>query len=206
MNTTGTLPSGEPRPDAYPPQEERTVVLADGRQVFLRPVVPGDLPELQRAIENADPETLRRRFLGGGPPRAEHQLRRLVDVDYHYRFALAAFDEQGAGVGIARYEGERTWPTVDVAVVVDPAWRSTGLGTELVRGVVARAVSQGASAVSADFYCDNLRVQQMLRDAKLPEQRHVDHGVVADVIDLRALNDLPGPRTAGDDEHCSSSR
>jgi GNAT superfamily N-acetyltransferase len=205
VKITATTAVPEQRPAGYPHEEERALVLADGRLVRIRPVLPTDVGALQRAIEQADAETLRRRFLGGGAPRSERELRRLVEVDYHRRFALAAFDEQGEGVGIARYEGERTWPVVDVAVAVDRSWRGAGLGTELVRQVVLRAARQGATAVSADFYGDNLRVQQLLSDAGLPEERRIDHGVVTDLIDLRSLVDAdipdcrPGARRQGED-------
>lgn len=179
--------SPDARPVGYPVEEERVVVLKDGRRVQLRPVVPDDVDALRLAIKHADPETVRRRFLGGGPPRSEASLRRLVEVDYGRRFALAAFGPTGEGVGIARYEGERTWPTVDVAVVVRPEWRGVGLGTHLVRAVVRRAVQQGATAVSVDFFASNITVQRLVAAAHLPEQRSVDHGVVADTIDLRPL-------------------
>ena len=179
-------PAGD-RPVGYPPGEEKDAVLADGRRVHLRPIVPGDVRALQDAIGGAAPETLRRRFLGGGAPRTQVALRRLVELDYQHRYALAAFDGDGTGIGIARYEGERTWPTVDVAVAVDPAWRGVGLGTELLRHVVRRAVCLGATDVSADFYSDNVRVHRLVAAAHLPERRSVDHGVVTDTVDLRPL-------------------
>lgn len=184
-STTGAPPGG--RPVGYPDEEEGVVVLDDGRSVGLRPVVPGDLAELRRAIARADAETLRQRFLGGGAPRTQAALRRLVEVDYRHRFALAAFDDDGRGVGIARYEGERTWPTVEVAVAVDPAWQGAGLATELVRRVVRRAVCQGATDVEVDFYSDNVRVHRLVAAAHLPQRRSVDHGVVTDAVDLRPL-------------------
>lgn len=186
------------RPAGYPLDEERTVILADGRSVTVRPTVPSDVTALADAIDHADAETLRRRFLGGGPPRSAAALRRLVEVDYRRRFALAAFDAEGEGVGIARYEGERTWPVVDVAVAVHPSWRGAGLATELVLRVATRAARLGATAASADFYSDNLRVHQLLHDAGLPERRHVDHGVVEDVVDLRSLGTTPRTSSEGD--------
>lgn len=89
------------RPAGYPREYERDLLLADGRRVHVRPVVPADLRALPDAIERADPETIRRRFLDGGPPRSPAALRRLVAVDYRSRFALAAFDQDGQGVGTA---------------------------------------------------------------------------------------------------------
>jgi RimJ/RimL family protein N-acetyltransferase len=174
------------RPEGYPAEYERDLLLADGRRVHVRPVVPADLPALAEAIGRADPETIRRRFLGGGPPRSTSALRRLVELDYRTRFALAAFDADGQGVGIARYEGERTWPAVELAVAVDPAWREVGLGRELVRLVVERAAEQGAATLTADFFSDNRRVQDLIAESGLTEQRTVEHGVVQDVLPLRA--------------------
>ena len=170
------------RPDGYPRQYEKRLVLDDGRAVHVRPVVPSDVEELSRAIDSADAETLRRRFLGGGPPRGLEQRLRLVTVDYVRRFAVAAFAEDGSGVGVARYEGETTWPTVDIAVAVHPAWREQGLARELLRLVVRRAVEKGAQYLSADFYADNVRVTDLLAEAHMPEQRTVSHGVVQDRI------------------------
>jgi GNAT superfamily N-acetyltransferase len=172
------------RPPGYPAAYERGVVLEDGRTVFVRPVVPDDVGELEAGIRRADPETIRRRFLGGGPPRTREGLLRLVTVDYDHRFALAAFAPDGTGVGIARYEGESCWPAVDVAVAVDPAWRGVGLARELMRGVARRALEQGATSLLADFFADNDRVRGLLAEAGLPEQRSVEYGVVQDVVTL----------------------
>jgi GNAT superfamily N-acetyltransferase len=175
------------RPAGYPADFERDLVLEDGRAVHLRPVVPEDVTELAAAIARADPETIRRRFLGGGPPRTRAGLLRLVTVDYVRRFAIAAFTADGTGVGIARYEGEHTWPVVDVAVAVDPGWRGAGLGRELMKEVLCRAVSQGATDLTADFFADNVRVRNLLAEAGLAEQRTVEHGVVQDEISLEGL-------------------
>lgn len=183
------------RPAGYPASYERTVVLSDGRRAHLRPVVPEDVEELAAAIARSDRETLRRRFLGGSPPHSPADLERLVRVDYRRRFALAAFDDDGTGIGIARYEGEKSWPAVELAVAVDPAWRGVGLGGELVTRVARRAAEMGARSLTADFYNDNREVQELVRQARLPERRTVEAGVVEDelLLDDRALAILAPP-------------
>jgi GNAT superfamily N-acetyltransferase len=172
------------RPAGYPVEYEQEVTLTDGRVVHVRPVVPADVDELAAAIARADPDTLRRRFLGGSPPRTREALERLVTLDYVHRFALAAFAPDGMGVGIARYEGEGTWPAVDVAVAVEPAWRGVGMARELMRRVLQRAVEQGATSLTADFFADNVHIRNLLAEAGLPEQRSFAHGVVQDEISL----------------------
>lgn len=178
--------AGVRRPDGYPTEYEHREVLSDARVVLLRPVVPEDVEQLTDAVRHADPETLRRRFLGAAGPRTLEQRRRLVEVDYVHRFAVAAFDEAGTGVGIARYEGEHTWPVVELAVVVDPRWRHVGLATALLRDVLRRAVEQGAHSAVADFFSDNLPVARLLDESGLPQRRSTAYGVVQDEVLLDA--------------------
>ncbi len=179
------------RPPGYPAAYEHAVRLSDGRTVVVRPVVPEDVAALAAAVRRADPETLRRRFLGAAGPRTPEQLRRLVELDYVRRFAVAAFDASGTGVGIARYEGARTWPAVELAVVVDPGWRHVGLATALLGDVVRRAVEQGAHSALVDFFSDNLPVARLLEESGLPQRRRTAHGVVEDEV----LLDGPLPGT-----------
>ncbi len=106
-------------------------------------------------ISGADPETLRRRFIGAAPSPTPELLHRLTTVDYVQRFALVARDaETGRGVAIARYEGLADG-TADVAVAVDPAWRRVGLATVLVHLLAQAAVARGIHAFSAEHLADN---------------------------------------------------
>ena len=179
------------RPHGYPVEYEHRVVLSDGRAVLIRPVVPQDCAELAAAIRRADPDTLRRRFLGAAGPRTDEQVRRLVEVDYVHRFAVAAFDEHGTGVGIARYEGEGTWPAVELAVTVDRGWRHVGLATALMRDVLRRAVEQGAHSALADFFSDNVPVARLLDELGMPERRRTAYGIVEDEVQLDPLRSSP---------------
>ncbi len=137
------------RPADYPVELEDDAVLADGRRVHIRPVVPTDRDQLRERIRTADEETLRLRFAGGDPPITEHELDRLVHLDYRSRLALAAFDEHGRGVGIARYEGHPGATEAEVAVAVDPEWRRVGLATELLIRLAAAAEARGITVFSA---------------------------------------------------------
>lgn len=187
MTSVRTGVPSQARPPGYPVELEQRVVLADGRAVDLRPVLPEDADRLLDAVQHADPDTLHRRFLGGAGPRTPREAERLVRLDYVRRFALVALDEQDRGVGIARYEGASTWPVVEVAVAVDPAWRGVGLGTRLLADVVRRAAQVGASTVHAEFFSDNRAISDLLRELGLPEHRSASRGVVEDDIDLVAL-------------------
>jgi GNAT superfamily N-acetyltransferase len=167
---TSTAPSTPAEPPGYPSWLARDVALLDGRRVFLRPVLPTDVDELRRAIGEADPETVRSRFLGGRPPTSDHEIARLVDVDYNRRLAVVALLPDGRGVGIARYEAGAEADIAEVAVVVDPQWRHVGLATALVRLLTAGAVRNGIHRFSADFFDANLDVRDLFVDTGLSYQ------------------------------------
>jgi RimJ/RimL family protein N-acetyltransferase len=152
-------------PPGYPAEFERSVRLRDGRTVSVRPISPADAGDLAEAIRTADPETLRRRFLGGTPSVTPKLLDRLTVVDYVTRFALVARDARtGQGAGIARYEGLGEG-RAEVAVVVDPAWRRVGLATALVRMLAEAAAGRGIHTFTAYYLADNRAVETLLAEA-----------------------------------------
>ena len=130
-------------PPGYPAQYEQKVRLGDGRRVLIRPILPSDAPELAGAIRTADPDTLRRRFVGGPPRLSAALLEHLTVVDYVHRFALVAIDPvTGRGVAIARYEPAGPG-TAEIAVAVTPAWRCAGLATVLILLLAKAAAERG---------------------------------------------------------------
>jgi len=145
-------------PPGYPREFERELRLKDGRRVFARPVVPEDRDQLERAIRDADPQTLRRRFLGGPPPLRDDVLRRLTTLDYVRRFAVAAADaETGQGVALPGMRPrEKGVAEVAVAaapdgsqpvVAVGPARRSEGSKYQCVKGPPATAFHAGPNTL-----------------------------------------------------------
>ena len=181
----------DPVPEGYPRELEHRLRLLDGRRVFLRPILPTDAAELERAVAAADPETLRRRFLGGRPPHTPDEFEHLVRVDYRRRSAIVAVAEDGHGVGIARYEALGDTDTAEVAVAVDPDWRHVGLATALLRQLAVGAVANGIHRFEAEFFADNLDVTDLLQEAPAPHHNLAEGaGVVTVELSLPEQLDL----------------
>jgi GNAT superfamily N-acetyltransferase len=164
-------------PPGYPREYERRLRLADGRHVWIRPVVPADAPVLAAAIRTADPDTLYRRFLGGAPRITPALLAYLTRLDYTRRFALGAADEvTGQGVAIGRYEtsGEGV---AEVAVAVDPAWRGVGLATALVETLAQAALDRGIHTFCATFLAENQPVTALVRLVGPDVTRSIREGI-----------------------------
>ncbi|GGN84789.1 hypothetical protein GCM10010112_64450 [Actinoplanes lobatus] len=160
----GPLPIRRPSavPPGYPPEYERELRLPDGRTVLVRPIVPADRGPLAHAIRTADPDTVRRRFLGPPPRITPQLLTHLCTVDYRQRFALVAVDPvSGAGIAVARYEATADGGA-EVAVAVTPSWRRAGLATALVEVLAEAALDRGIRTFSAFYLAENRPVTALL--------------------------------------------
>jgi RimJ/RimL family protein N-acetyltransferase len=164
-------------PAGYPPDFERRLRLRDGREVFIRPIVPGDAPDLAEAIRTADADTLRRRFLSGPPRLTPQLLAHLTTVDYVRRFAVVAADARGGrGVAIGRYEPLDAG-VAEVAVAVDPAWRRVGLATALVDLLAEAALDRGIHTFHATYLAQNRPVAALRAHAGGAGTRLIREGV-----------------------------
>ena len=165
-------------PPGYPPEYVRLVTLRDGRSVLIRPIQPGDAPALAEAIQSADADTIRRRFLGGHPQVTPGLLDYLTTVDYTSRFALVAVEPASQrGVAVARYEPAGQDGTADVAIAVTPGWRDAGLATELLRMLAQAASERGIHTFTGTYLADNRPVTALINEADEPASQVTSRGI-----------------------------
>ena len=100
-----------------------------------------------------------------------------------HRLALTAFGD-GAGVGVARYEGQAGSDSAEVAIVVDPHWQRVGLGSLLLRMLCEAARSRGIRRFTALTLADNKAVRSLLRSSGLPYSLETHSGYAEIVIVL----------------------
>jgi acetyltransferase len=150
-------------PVDYPRALEAWVTLADGSNIFIRPIAPVDSGRMAHALEFGDPATIQRRFLTGAPPRGHGAIEYLVTPDYSWRHALIAMDADGNSIGVGRYEGSEGSGSAEVAIVVDPQWRGRRVGSELLERLEPHARSVGIEQFVAFYQPDNVGVSALLK-------------------------------------------
>ena len=157
--------------------------LADGTQVWIRPIRPEDKDDLQAGLKRLSLETVQRRFLAAKPSFSSAELRYLTEIDMHDHIALAAVSVlTGRIVAVARAVRLPEEPdTAEWAIVVADPLQGKGLGRRLIGLLAQRAQREGIEHFTATMLGDNEPVRRLLRHAQGQMERDVTRGGVRDV-------------------------
>lgn len=173
---------------------DEQVTLRDGLQVIVRAIRPEDAPRLQSLAGRLSPETMFLRFLAVLKGLSDREARHLATVDYENRMAIVAtLQEEGEEtiIGVARYsivEGGEPG-LAEAAVVVEDRYQRHGLGSLLLKRLVAYARRHGVLAFLANIHPSNEPIMRFIRKSGLPLESRIGSGVWEIIIRLE--HDLP---------------
>jgi RimJ/RimL family protein N-acetyltransferase len=165
------------------------VTLRDGLQVVVRPIRPDDAPRLQALVSRLSPESMFLRFLAVVKKLSAKEARHLATVDYQSRMALVAtVVEEGEEqiIGVARYStvpGDEPG-LAEAAVVVEDRYQRRGLGSFLLRQLIAYARRHGVQSFLANVHPSNEPIMRFIRRSGLPVESRAASGVWEIVIRL----------------------
>ena len=146
------------------------VVTHDGRKLLLRPIRPGDAAALRRAFKRLTPEQIRSRFFFRMNELSEEMAQRLCNVDAQTSAAFVVTDANSdvapAEVEIraeARMHVDAATQSAEFAVVVDPSFIGQGIGSVLLRCLIAECRRRGLLELWGDVLADNHAMLDLVR-------------------------------------------
>ncbi len=149
----------------YPKEWEQQLALADGTQVFVRPLRPEDEALLRRFLEKVTPEDLRLRFFAPIKDFSHPFLARLTQLDYARAIAFAALDDaSGELLGIVRLHADSNYQNGEFAILVRSDFKSRGLGWRLMELIMRYARSEGLKYIEGQVLQENSTMIQMCRE------------------------------------------
>ncbi len=163
----------------------RTVTLANGLRVLIRPIRPDDKAELQRGLKRLSAETVYRRFLAAKPRLTSAELRYFTEVDNHDHIALVAVELHFPHriVGVARAVRLPDEPDMaEWAIVIADPLQGLGLGSRMIEMLADAAKSVGIRRFTATMLTDNEPVHRLLARITDRPEREVAHGVTHEVV------------------------
>ena len=158
----------------------RTVALAGGGSILIRPVEPRDARLLNACFEHLSAVSRYRRFLTTIDHLSKQQITYLTDVDHERHEALVALDAvTGDGVGIARSVRDLEDPRrAEVTIVVADLWQGHGVGSGLIERLAARAQAAGVERFTARMLIGNHAGHRLLERVADEIDEHEDAAAI----------------------------
>jgi len=166
------------------------VLLADGTELLLRPVLPGDSERSNQPAVEFSADTLYRRFMSTRAP-SPALMNYLFQVDYVDHFVWVLVDgADGPVVADARFVRDISDPAVaEVAFIVADGYQGRGIGGLLMDALVIAAQVEGVRRFTARMLADNLPMRSIL-DRYGAQWDRDEPGVVTTAFDVPASDKL----------------
>jgi acetyltransferase len=151
----------------YPRELEERMKLRSGLEVFVRPIRPEDQPAHMTFVAHLTPEDLRFRLLGVIRDIPPSEMARLVQIDYDREMAFIATraDERGRPetLAVVRTVADPDHRRAEFAVMVRSDLKRSGLGTALMKKMIAYCRSRGTEEIVGQVLADNQAMLNLIR-------------------------------------------
>ena len=146
-----------------------TEVLRDGRTIEIHALRPEDRASLLASVGRTSKQSLYRRFFGFRRGFTDREIDLYLNVDFVSHVALVAVlkeNGQPVIVGEARYVGVQLGQA-EVAFAVDDPHQGCGIGTALMRHLVAMARQAGLKELIAEVLPENTAMLRVFETSGL---------------------------------------
>ena len=144
--------------------DEIEVALADGREVFVRPVRPEDEAMFRGFFAHVTTEDLRLRFFSAVRHFSHEFIARLTQLDYARAIALAMIDPAtGEMLGAVRLLADADFDRGEYGILVRSDLKGFGIGWQLMRIMIEWAGSIGLKQVEGQVLRENTTMLAMCR-------------------------------------------
>jgi RimJ/RimL family protein N-acetyltransferase len=169
-----------------------TMRTRDGRTVEIRALRPEDRAGLLAAVGRASDQSLYRRFFSFKRGFTEREINYYCNVDFDSHVALVAvssIDGTPAIVGGARFIVGQAGQA-EAAFAVDDAYHGKGIGSALLRGLVAIAHQVGLETLVAEVLPENTAMLKVFEKSGIEIETRREQGIVH--VELQLSGPKPG--------------
>ncbi|MTI63622.1 MAG: bifunctional acetate--CoA ligase family protein/GNAT family N-acetyltransferase [Methylophaga sp.] len=151
----------------YPNQLISLDQLPDGSNITIRPIRPEDAMIEQAFFRKLSAESRYFRFMQRLNELTQDMLIRFTQLDYSRELALIAvtdIDDEEVEVGVARYTMNPDGKSCEFALVVADEWQHRGIGSRLMKALIASARQQGFEQINGEILSSNINMQRLAEE------------------------------------------
>lgn len=140
---------------------------ADGRELILRGIEPGDVAAVQRCFKRLPAQDVRRRFMHAMSELPTSMAQRLCRIDPEVEAAFALIDETVKPAelrGVGRIFVDIASNTAEFSVLVEREWTRIGLGALLMQRLVDECRRRGVSEIWGYVLMENRPMLDLCRE------------------------------------------
>lgn len=157
----------------------------EGAPVYVRSIRADDKGRLAAFHRRLSAESVYLRFFEFKGELSPSDLRYLTELDFERRVALVATLDLAPDapiVGVARFDvlPERAGAPrrAELGIVVEDAHQGRGIGTILLKHLLAIAHDRGVAEITAEVLPQNTRMLELVAGSGVPVQRSLEEGVI----------------------------
>ena len=157
--------------EGYLTQYESRLMLKNGKEVFLRPILKTDKNLILDLFNKLCLDSIYLRFLTHLNALPEDLLFQLTHINYSNQFALVAViqeEEKDSIIAVARYGYDPKENITDFAVVVRDDWQNYGLGKSFLLKIFAIGKEHSISSFVSIIDSTNHIMKHILRELGYP--------------------------------------
>jgi GNAT superfamily N-acetyltransferase len=154
-----------PRIVATPKGE--VVHTADGRELVMRSIEPGDITAMQRCFKRLSPQDVRRRFMHAMAELPVSMAQRLCRIDPELEVAFVLMDETVKPAelrGVGRIFVDIVANSAEFSVLVEREWTRIGLGALLMQQLVDESRRRGLDELWGYVLMENRPMLDLCRE------------------------------------------
>ncbi|MGB0721336.1 MAG: GNAT family N-acetyltransferase [Gammaproteobacteria bacterium] len=150
----------------YPFDLDSSLQLPNGTDVVFRPIRPEDARMEAAFVAGLSQESKYFRFMQSLDKLTPEMLARFTQIDYDREMALVAVvneEQSDQVIGVVRYVTNPDQETCEFALTIADAWQAHGLGSELMKRLMAIARDRGLEYMEGDILANNTKMLGLVK-------------------------------------------
>ncbi len=165
------------------PRSQDVLTLPEGNDITVRRADEDDLSAATAMHERCSPRALSMRYHGPVGD-ADRYLKHLLSPRFGRTLAAQTASGRLVGLGHLLWDGDET----EIALLIEDDWQRRGIGSELLRRLVAMAVETGCENVYAVTQSSNTGMVAAMRGLGLPLDYQIEEGTLVITAGLEPMS------------------